>query len=102
MIILLVLCFAAEFLSSVQRHSEAVEQRVYAAELAPNDYSMVVAAATALRLADRKAEAERWYRWVNIHSFCIAKQSCVAFLKCVLNICSVYFVSRLDTLKWRF
>jgi hypothetical protein len=60
------ICFAAEFLTSVSRHVEACEQRVRAAELSPNDYSLVVSAATALRLLDRKVEAEQWYRTVNI------------------------------------
>lgn len=65
-------CSAAEFLSSVQRHSEACEQRVHAAELAPNEYALVVSAATALRLADRKSEAERWYRLVNIYVYILS------------------------------
>ena len=55
---------AAEFLTSVARHAEACEQRVKAAELSPNDYSLVVSAATGLRLSDRKVEAEMWYRMV--------------------------------------
>lgn len=59
---------SAEFLTSVSRHVEACEQRVRAAELSPNDYSLVVSAATALRLLDRKPEAERMYRTV-ISSF---------------------------------
>lgn len=44
---------------------EACEQRVRAAELSPNEYSLVVSAATALRLLDRKVEAEKWYRLVS-------------------------------------
>lgn len=59
--------FTAEFLSSISHNEEACEQRVRAAELSPNDYSLVVAAATALRLLDRKNEAEKWYRTVRIH-----------------------------------
>lgn len=55
----------AEFLSSMSRHEEACEQRIRAAELSPSDYSLAVAAATALRLLDRKNEAEKWYRTVN-------------------------------------
>lgn len=54
----------AEFLTSQSRNAEAVSYRVRAARLAPNDYSLVVAAATALRLMDRKAEAEVLYRKV--------------------------------------
>lgn len=56
--------FAAEFLSAMSRNEEACEQRIKAAELSPNDYSLAVAAATALRLLDRKNEAEKWYRTV--------------------------------------
>lgn len=55
---------AAEFLSSVSRHDEACEQRIIAAELSPDDYSLAVSVATALRLLDRKNEAEKWYRTV--------------------------------------
>lgn len=57
---------AAEFLSSVSRHDEACEQRIIAAELSPDDYSLAVSVATALRLLDRKNEAEKWYRTVCI------------------------------------
>lgn len=56
----------AEFLDSVSRNEEACEQRIRAAELSPNDYSLAVGAATALRLLDRKTEAEKWYRVVSI------------------------------------
>ncbi len=55
----------AEFLSSASRHLEACEQRVRAAELSPSDYSLVVSAATALRLLEKKQEAEKWYRLVS-------------------------------------
>lgn len=54
----------AEFLSSVSRHAEACEHRIIAAELSPDDYSLAVSVATALRLLDRKNEAEKWYRTV--------------------------------------
>lgn len=54
----------AEFLNSMSRHEESCAQRIKAAELSPNDYSLAVAAATALRLLDRKNEAEKWYRTV--------------------------------------
>lgn len=36
-----------------------------AAELSPNDYQLVTAAATALRMLDRKHESEKWYRQVS-------------------------------------
>lgn len=48
----------------MSRNEEACEQRIKAAELSPTDYSLAVAAATALRLLDRKHEAELWYRTV--------------------------------------
>lgn len=48
----------------MSRQEEACEQRIKAAELSPNDYSLAVAAATSLRLLDRKNEAEKWYRTV--------------------------------------
>lgn len=50
----------------MSQHKEACEQRVRAAQLSPNDYSLVVAAASALRLLDKKNEAEKWYRMVRI------------------------------------
>lgn len=51
-------------MSTLSRHEEACNSRVRAAELSPNDYSLVVSAATALRMLDRKSEAEKWYRQV--------------------------------------
>lgn len=51
----------------MSRKVEACEQRVRAAELSPNDYSLVVGAATALRLLDRKNDAETWYRMVSFN-----------------------------------
>jgi protein O-mannosyl-transferase len=59
-----ILLFAAEFLAMVSRDEEACDHRVKAAELSSKDYSLVVSAATALRLLDRKEEAETWYRQV--------------------------------------
>lgn len=56
-------------MSSVSRNEESCEQRLHAANLSPNDYSLVVSAATALRLLDRKVEAELWYRMVSILFF---------------------------------
>lgn len=58
--------FPAEFLTTLGRHDEACTYRVRAAELSPKDYSLVVSAATALRLLDRKIDAEKWYRKVSI------------------------------------
>lgn len=49
----------------MSRHEEACESRMRAAEIAPNDYQLVTAAATALRMLDRVQEAERWYRQVS-------------------------------------
>lgn len=60
---------AAEFLTSISRHEEACESRVRAAELSPNDYQLVTAAATALRMLDRKHEAEKWYRQVSVERY---------------------------------
>lgn len=37
--------------------------------MSPNDYPLVTAAATALRMLDRKHEAEKWYRQVSRISF---------------------------------
>lgn len=51
-----------EFLASQGRHSEAAVHYVRAASLKSDDYELVVAAATALRQADRRTDAERWYR----------------------------------------
>lgn len=48
----------------MSRNNEAAEYRIRAAELSPKDYSLVVAAATALRLLDRAHDAEKWYRQV--------------------------------------
>lgn len=46
-----------------------------AAELSPNDYQLVTAAATALRMLDRKHEAEKWYRQVSRVTYCIHQHS---------------------------
>lgn len=53
---------AGEFLAGQGRHREAAVQYVKAAELRPADYDLVVAAATALRQAERKNDAETWYK----------------------------------------
>ncbi|CAG9801583.1 unnamed protein product [Chironomus riparius] len=52
----------AEFLASIGRHEEACKSRVKAAELSPNNYNLVMAAATSLRWRDRKEDALKWYR----------------------------------------
>lgn len=81
--------FAAEFLSSMSRQEEACEQRIKAAELSPSDYSLAVAAATALRLLDRKNEAEKWYRTVRIYFysslFCVRVQWICAMIYTLLH-----------------
>lgn len=41
---------------------EAAEEQLRAAELSRSDYELSVAAASALRQADRRDEAEIWYR----------------------------------------
>lgn len=53
----------------MSRHAEACEQRVLAAELSPTDYSLVVLAATALRLLEKKQEAEKFYRLVSFFAY---------------------------------
>lgn len=70
----------AEFLTTISRHMEACEQRVRAAELSPNEYSLVVSAATALRLLDRKIEAEKWYRLVSTIFILLCGVQCICTL----------------------
>ncbi|EFN60710.1 Transmembrane and TPR repeat-containing protein CG4341 [Camponotus floridanus] len=50
------------FLTSQGRLVEAAEEQLRAAELSRSDYELSVAAASALRQADRRDEAEVWYR----------------------------------------
>ncbi|KYN20678.1 hypothetical protein ALC57_06995 [Trachymyrmex cornetzi] len=50
------------FLTSQGRLVEAAEEQLRAAELVRSDYELSVAAASALRQADRRDEAEVWYR----------------------------------------
>lgn len=57
----------------MSRKEEACEQRIYAAELSPNDYSLAVGAATALRMLDRKTEAEKWYRMVSFNQIQVCR-----------------------------
>lgn len=54
--------FTGQFLSVQGRHSEAAESYVTAANLAPNDYDIIVGAANALRLSGDNAEAEMYYK----------------------------------------
>lgn len=49
----------------MSRDQEACAHRIRAVELAPDDYSLVTNAATALRLLDRKEEAEVYYKQVS-------------------------------------
>ncbi|XP_066599299.1 protein O-mannosyl-transferase Tmtc2-like isoform X1 [Prorops nasuta] len=50
------------FLASQGRLAEAASEQLRAAELSRSDYELAVAAASALRQADRKEEAEGWYK----------------------------------------
>ncbi|OAD62727.1 hypothetical protein WN48_07543 [Eufriesea mexicana] len=50
------------FLTSQGRLSEAAEEQLRAAELSRSDYELSMAAASALRQADRLEDAEVWYR----------------------------------------
>lgn len=54
--------FSGLFLTSQGRLVEAAEEQLRAAELSRSDYELSVAAASALRQADRRDEAEIWYR----------------------------------------
>lgn len=54
--------FAGLFLTSQGRLSEAAEEQLRAAELSRSDYELSMAAASALRQADRLEDAEVWYR----------------------------------------
>ena len=47
---------------SLNRLSEAANHYIRAAELKPADYELVITVATVLRQANRKTEAEYWYR----------------------------------------
>ena len=49
-------------MSECDRHNEAAEQYVIAAQLAPSEYEIIFNAANTLRQAGRHAEAERYYR----------------------------------------
>lgn len=53
---------AGEFLASRGRHKEAANLYEKAADLRPRDYELAVAAATAMRQANRHDDAELWYR----------------------------------------
>lgn len=58
----LVTKFSGLFLTSQGRLVEAAEEQLRAAELSRSDYELSVTAASALRQADRRDEAEIWYR----------------------------------------
>ena len=58
----LILSITGVFLTSQGRLAEAAEEQLRAAELSRSDYELSVAAASALRQADRREEAEIWYR----------------------------------------
>lgn len=53
---------SGEFLASHGRYKEAAGLYEKAAILRPRDYELAVAAATAMRQADRLQDAEYWYR----------------------------------------
>ena len=53
---------AGQYLSECERHTEAAEQYVRAASLAPTEYETVFNAANTLRQAGRHSEAEQYYR----------------------------------------
>jgi tetratricopeptide (TPR) repeat protein len=53
---------AGQFLSELERHDEAAQHYLRAAELAPEDYEIVFNAANALRQSGQNAEAEMFYR----------------------------------------
>ena len=54
--------FAGQYLSECERHAEAADQYIRAAQLAPSEYETVFNAANTLRQAGRNGEAERYYR----------------------------------------
>jgi len=56
------LFLSADFLEQQERHHEALGLRLRAAALAPQDYTLQSCVADALRLLNRLAEAELWYR----------------------------------------
>ena len=49
-------------MSECERHAEAADQYIRAAQLAPSEYETVFNAANTLRQAGRNIEAERYYR----------------------------------------
>ncbi|RZF42735.1 hypothetical protein LSTR_LSTR015153 [Laodelphax striatellus] len=51
-----------QFLTELDRHSEAANQYLRATELAPKQYDLVLSAATALRQAGMNHQAENFYR----------------------------------------
>ena len=55
-------CISGQFLSELERHEDAADLYVKAAELAPSEYEIVFNAANTLRQAGRNSEAEDYYR----------------------------------------
>lgn len=53
---------SGQFLSELERHTEAASQYLRAIELAPDQYDLVLSGATALRQAGRNQQAEALYR----------------------------------------
>lgn len=49
-------------MSECERHAEAADQYIRAAQLAPSEYETVFNAANTLRQAGKNSEAERYYR----------------------------------------
>ncbi|PSN37299.1 Transmembrane and TPR repeat-containing protein [Blattella germanica] len=58
----IMLMMYSQFLTELERHAEAAAQFVRAVELAPSQYDLVLSAATALRHAGHKQQAEHFYR----------------------------------------
>lgn len=53
---------AGQFLSEVERHEDAADHYVKAAQLAPSEYEIIFNAANTLRQAGRNKQAEEYYR----------------------------------------
>lgn len=54
--------FLGQFLSQIQRYSEAASQYLEALKLAPSEYELALGAATAFRQAGHNQQAEQFYR----------------------------------------
>lgn len=53
---------AGQFLAELERHDDAADHYLKAAQLAPSEYEIVFNAANTLRQAGRNKEAEHYYR----------------------------------------